>query len=353
MPRSIIVGSGKAIPPICVTNDMLARVMDTTDAWIQERSGVKTRYYVEPGTSSADLGAQAAAEALANAAIDKDEVDLLISATMTPDHFFPGNGGLLQKRLGMKPLTTFDIRQQCAAFLYAMQLADVHVRSGLAKTVLIVGHEVHTGFMPYSDNSWACMYGRSEKVTPEEFEWNSRFRHLIPLFGDGAAAVVVKATDDPGRGVVDQLLRTDGTDYDKLYVPGTGFSRRPYTDPEQYRRGDHVPVMEGRHVFKLATTRMIEAAQQVLARNDVKPGDVKLVLMHQANMRINEYCAKQLGLREDQVPHNIERYGNTTAATIPLLWDEAARAGRIENGDKVLLVAFGAGMNWGATLLQA
>ncbi|MCM2257417.1 MAG: 3-oxoacyl-ACP synthase [Vicinamibacteria bacterium] len=353
MPRSIIVGSGKAIPPICVTNDMLARVMDTTDAWIQERSGVKTRYYVEKGTSSADLGALAAAEALANGSVDKDEVDLLISATMTPDHFFPGNGGLLQKRLGMKPLTTFDIRQQCAGFLYAMQLADVHVRSGLAKTVLIVGHEVHTGFMPYSDNSWACMYGQSEKVTPEEFEWNSRFRHLIPLFGDGAAAVVVRATDDEGRGVVDQLLRTDGTDYDKLYVPGTGFSHRPYTDPEQFKRGDHVPVMEGRHVFKLATTRMIEASQQVLTRNGVKPEDVKLVLMHQANMRINEYCAKQLGLREDQVPHNIERYGNTTAATIPLLWDEAARAGRIEKGDQILMVAFGAGMNWGATLLRA
>jgi 3-oxoacyl-[acyl-carrier-protein] synthase-3 len=353
MPRSIIVGSGKAIPPLCVTNDMLARVMDTTDAWIQERSGVQTRYYVEKGTTTADLGAQAAAEALANAGVDKDEVDLLISATMTPDHYFPGNGGLIQKRLGMKPVTSFDIRQQCAGFLYAMQLADAHVRAGLAKTVLVVGHEVHTGFMPYSENSWACMYGRSEAVTPEEREWNNRFRHLIVLFGDAGAAVVVKATEDLRRGVVDSLLRTDGTDFDKLYVPGTGFRHRPYTDPAQFERGDHVPVMDGRHVFKMATTKMIEASQQVLARNGVKPEELKLVLMHQANKRINEYCAKQLGLRDDQVLHNIERYGNTTAATIPLLWDEAARAGRIAPGDPILMVAFGAGMNWGATLLRA
>lgn len=353
MPRSIIVGSGKSIPPICVTNDMLSRVMDTTDAWIQERSGVQTRYYVEKGTSTADLGAQAAAEALANAGVDKDEVDLLISATMTPDHYFPGNGGLIQKRLGMKPVASFDIRQQCAGFLYAMQLADAHVRAGLAKTVLVVGHEVHTGFMPYSDNSWACLYGQSEKVTEAEWEWNNRFRHLVVLFGDAGAAVVVKATDDEQRGVVDSLLRTDGTDFDKLYVPGTGFRHRPYTDPGQFERGDHVPVMDGRHVFKMATTRMIEASQQVLARNGVKPEELKLVLMHQANKRINEYCAKQLGLREEQVLHNIERYGNTTAATIPLLWDEAARAGRIAPGDPILMVAFGAGMNWGATLLRA
>jgi 3-oxoacyl-[acyl-carrier-protein] synthase-3 len=159
--------------------------------------------------------------------------------------------------------------------------------------------------------------------------------------------------DGEGRGILDSLLRTDGTDYERLYVPGTGFKHRPYTDPEQFRRGDHIPVMDGRAVFKMATTNMLAVAQEVLVRNEVQIGDVALVLMHQANKRINEYCQKALGIPDDRVIHNIERYGNTTAATIPLLWDEAARAGRLREGDLVLLVAFGAGMGWGATLVRA
>jgi 3-oxoacyl-[acyl-carrier-protein] synthase-3 len=188
--------------------------------------------------------------------------------------------------------------------------------------------------------------------TPEEFAWNTRFRHLTVLFGDAAAAVVIKAADG-ARGVVDSLLHTSGADYDKLYVPGTGFKHRPYTDPEQFARGDHIPVMDGRYVFKMATTNMVAAAQEILARNETKIDEVSLVLMHQANKRINEYCQKALGVPEGKVLHNIERYGNTTAATIPLLWDEAARAGRLSPGDLVLLIAFGAGMNWGATLVRA
>jgi 3-oxoacyl-[acyl-carrier-protein] synthase-3 len=224
----------------------------------------------------------------------------------------------------------------------------------MARTVLVVGAEIHTGFMPWSKANWDYLFGRSEVApTPAEREWNNRFRHLTVLFGDGGAAVVIRAVEGDGRGILDSLLRTDGTDYEKLYVPGTGFKHRPYTDPEQLRRGDHVPVMDGRYVFKMATTRMIEATQQILARNGVSTGDVSLVLMHQANKRINEYCQKALGLPDAKVVHNIERYGNTTAATIPLLWDECARAGRIRPGDLILLVAFGAGMNWGATLLRA
>jgi 3-oxoacyl-[acyl-carrier-protein] synthase-3 len=152
---------------------------------------------------------------------------------------------------------------------------------------------------------------------------------------------------------VDQILHTDGADYEKLYVPGTGFARRPYTDPEQFRRGDHIPVMDGRYVFKMATTRMVEVAEELLARNGLKVEDLSVVLMHQANKRINEYCQKTLGIPDAKIVHNIQKYGNTTAATIPLLWDECAREGRIKAGDLVLLVAFGAGMNWGATLVKA
>lgn len=353
MPRSVIVGSGSEIPPHRVTNDMLARIMDTNDAWIQERSGVVTRYYVEPGTGTSDLGVAAAAKAMAMAGVAADEIDLVVFATMTPDHFFPGAGGLLQTKLGLRPVPCFDIRQQCAGFLYGMQLADAHIRAGLARTVLLVGAEIHTGFMPYSAANWEFLYGRSDVApTPEEYAWNTKFRHLTVLFGDAGAAVVVKAMDGE-RGVLDQLLHTDGKDYQTLFVPGNGFKRRPYVDPGQIERGEHIPVMDGRHVFKMATSQMIEAAQALLARNGVATADLKMVLMHQANKRINEYCQKALGLSDDTVIHNIERYGNTTAATIPLLWDECARGGGIAAGDLVLLVGFGAGMNWGATLLRA
>jgi 3-oxoacyl-[acyl-carrier-protein] synthase-3 len=278
----------------------------------------------------------------------------VVFATMTPDHFFPGAGPLLQHKLGLRQVPCFDIRQQCVGFLYGLQLVDAHLRAGLARTALLVGAEIHSGFMPYSAANWGYLYGRTEvPPTPEEWAWNTRFRHLTVLFGDAGAAVVLKAFPGGGRGVIDSRLFMDGTDYEKLYVPGTGFKQRPYTSPEQFARGDHIPVMDGRYVFKLATTRMMEVAAEVLGRNGVGVGDLALVLMHQANKRITEYCQKALGLPDDKVAHNIERYGNTTAATIPLLWDECARGGRLKPGDLVLLIAFGAGMSWGATLLRA
>jgi 3-oxoacyl-[acyl-carrier-protein] synthase-3 len=333
---------------------MLARVMDTSDDWIRERSGVETRYYVDPGTGTSELGAAAALKALDLAQVPKQDVDLVVFATMTPDHFFPGAGGLLQARLGLRNVPCFDIRQQCVGFLYGLELADAHIRAGLAKTVLLVGAEIHTGFMPWTAANWDYMYGKADvPPTAEEFAWNTKFRHLVVLFGDAGAAVVVKAMpDESGRGVLDHILHSDGADYEKLYVPGTGFRRRPYIDKEQLTRGDHIPVMDGRHVFKMATTAMIQVSQEILARNAVTVSDVKLVLMHQANLRINEYCQKALGIPDEKIVHNIQKYGNTTAATIPLLWDECARAGRLQPGDLVLMVAFGAGMSWGATLLR-
>ena len=353
MPRAIIVGSGSEIAKNLITNDVLSKVMDTNDAWIQERSGVKTRYYVDAGTSTSDLGVLAAERAIENSGVPREEIDLVISATMTPDYYFPGNSGIYQTRLGLKQIPCFDIRQQCAAFLYGLQLADAHIRSGMAKTVLLVAAEVHTGFMPFSAKTWDVIYGRDPgPISPEDFEWNSRFRHLLVLFGDGASSVVIKAHEGDDRGIVETIVRGDGKEIDKLYVPGTGFRSRPYTGPEQYATGQHVPIMDGKVVFKMATTKMIEVSNEVMKRHGVTVSDLSLVLMHQANMRINEYCAKQLGIPPDKVIHNIERYGNTTAATIPLLFDEAARAGRVKKGDLILMVAFGAGMNWGATLMR-
>jgi 3-oxoacyl-[acyl-carrier-protein] synthase III len=354
MPRAVITGSGTEIAPNRITNEMLSKLMDTSDEWIRERSGVETRYFVGPGVGTSDLALPAAKRALEAAGITPADVDMIVFATMTPDHYFPGCGGLLQTKLGMPPVAAFDIRQQCTGFVYGMQLVDAQIRAGHAKTVLLVGAEIHSGFMPWTEEQFEYVYGRSETPpTPAEREWNNRFRHLTVLFGDAAAAVVVRAVEGDDRGVIDSILKMDGTDYDKLYVPGTGFRRRPYTSTEQIAAGDHIPVMDGRQVFRMATTKMSEVAQEILARNGVKAADLKLVLMHQANQRISEYVQKVLGLRDDQVFHNIHKYGNTTAATIPLLWDECARAGKIQPGDMILLVAFGAGMSWGAVLLRA
>lgn len=354
MPRALIVGSGREIPPNCVTNAMLARVMDTSDEWIKERSGIETRHYVDPGTGTSDLGTAAARKALEMAGVSKDEVDLVIFATMTPDHFFPGCGGLLQAKLGMKGTPCFDIRQQCVGFVYGMQLADAQIRAGFARTVLLVGAEIHAGFMPYSEANWSYLYGLSDvPPTPEEQAWNTRFRDRTVLFGDAGGAVVLRAADDGERGVIDSILRTDGSEYDKLIVPGVGFKHRPYVDKGQLERGEHIPIVEGRAVFKMATTLMTEVTHQILERNGLKLDDVSLLLMHQANLRINNYVQKTLGLPDAKVYNNIHKYGNTTAATIPLLWDECVRGGRIKPGDLVLLVAIGGGVHWGATLLRA
>ena len=354
MKRAVIVGSGSEIAPVRLSNAQMAKIVDTSDEWIRERSGVEERHFASPEVTTSDLGTAAAAKALEHAGVAKQDVDLVVFATMTPDHYFPGCGTILQQKLGLPPVPCFDIRQQCSGFLYGLQLADAQIRAGLAETVLLVGAEVHVGFMPWTNANFEYARGLSDvPPTKEEFEWNSRFRHLVVLFGDAGAAVVLRASDDGERGVVGHELHGAGADYDKLYVPGTGFKHRPYTDPEQFKRGDHIPVMEGRHVFKMATTSMVEVARSVLQKHGVLPQDLKLVLMHQANKRINEYCAKALGLREEQVPHNIHKYGNTTAATIPLLWDECARDGRLQPGDLVLMVAFGAGMTWGASLVRA
>lgn len=353
MLRSVIVSSGAEIAPNLVTNDMLARIMDTSDGWIRERTGVETRYFVNPGTATTDLAETAARRALEAAAVDVGEIDLIVFATMTPDRYFPGCGGLLQARLGARAVPCFDLRQQCSGFLYGLQLADAHVRAGLARTILLVGAEVHSGFMPWRSGSWARLSGDVDAPLEEgEWEINTRTRHLTVLFGDAAAAVVIRASDDERRGVVGAMLHADGADADKLCVPGVGFRHRPYVDAAQVERCDFVPVMDGRHVFRLATTRMAEVARSLLHHHGVGIDEVAMVLMHQANQRINDFVQKTLGVADARVIHNIHKYGNTTAATIPLLWDECVRSGRLRPGDLALMVSFGAGMTWGAALVR-
>jgi 3-oxoacyl-[acyl-carrier-protein] synthase-3 len=235
-----------------------------------------------------------------------------------------------------------------------MQLADAHIRSGMAKTVLLVGAETHTGFMPWTSENYSYLYGMTTTPpTPEEYEWNTRFRNVTVLFGDAGAAVVLKAEESGDRGIIDCCLHTNGNDYDRIYVPGAGFKNRPYVDVDQIKRGDHIPVMKGTYVFRNAANSMANAAREIVDRNNVKLEDVSLFLMHQANKRINERVQKMLDIPDEKIIHNIHKYGNTTAATIPLLWEESMRTGRIHPGDLIMMVAFGAGMNWGALLLRA
>jgi len=354
MVRSVIIGSGTDIPPDCVSNDDLAKVMDTSDEWIQERSGIRTRHFAAPGTAPSDLAAAASERAIEMAGIDRAEIDMIIFATMTPDHYFPGSGGLLQRKLGLEKVPCFDIRQQCVGFVYGLQMADAQIRSGMAKTVLLVGAEVHAGFMPFDDLAWEIILGRSDaSPTEEQRAWYTKFRDRLVLFGDGGAAVIVQAQESDERGVIDSILRTDGREAEKLMVFGVGFKYRPYVDKAMIDRGDHIPVVEGRAVFKLATTYMAEVAKEILERNGLGLDDVKMLLMHQANRRINDYVQKSLGLPDEKVHHNIHKYGNTTAGTIPLLWDECVREGKVSPGDLVLMVAVGGGVHWGATLLRA
>jgi 3-oxoacyl-[acyl-carrier-protein] synthase-3 len=354
MPRSVIIGSGSEIATNLITNEMLSRIMDTSDEWIRERTGVQTRYFVDRGVTTTDLAEAASRRALESAGLAPDAIDLVVFATMTPDYFFPGCGGLLQTRLGLRTVACLDIRQQCSGFLYGLQVADAHVRAGLARTVLVVGAEVHSGFLPWGAASWARLAGEVEDPIPaEEWEVNTRTRHLTVLFGDAAAAAIVQGDEGRDAGLLDHVLCADGSEASRLCVPGVGFRHRPYVDAGQIERCEYVPVMDGRYVFKLATTRMTEVARTLLSRNGFTIDDLGMVLMHQANLRINEYVQKALSLPETKVFHNIQKYGNTTAATIPLLWDECVRTGRIKPGDLVLMVAFGAGMTWGGTLARA
>ena len=353
-PRALLAGSGIAVPPRQVDNHTLARVLETSDAWVQERSGIVTRHYVEAGVGSAELGAQAARAALADAGMAATELDYLICATMTPDHYFPGSATLIQDRLGIAPLPALDIRQQCAGFAYGLQLVDALVRSGIARSVLLVGTDVHTCLMPFSPRTWRVIQGEEEGPLPaEEFAHNSRYRHLVVLFGDGAGAMVFRAHEaDDGRGVLGSRLYGEGGEKEVLFVPAGGSRNRPYVTPELIAEGAMVPVMEGRAVFKHAVSRMPEVTREILTEQGYGIGDLDLLVMHQANLRINEAARKALDLPEERVHNNIQKYGNTTSATLPLAFHEARQEGKAPAGALVAFTALGAGLHWGSVLMR-
>lgn len=350
---AIITGSGIGIPKHVVPNAVLARIMDTSDEWIRTRSGVEARHYAEDGQGSAELGMIAAQAALDAAGRTKDDIDAIVFATMTPDYFFPGNGPVVQAKMGFpESIPTFDIRQQCSGFLYGLELADTLIASGKYRRVLLIGADVHSPFMPWA-NGWGITIGAEDReVTPEEYAANTAIRDRTVLFGDGAGAVVVEKSTN-GSGVLATRLYTDGSAIESLFVPGVGFRRRPFVDHEQLDATAHIPVMEGREVFKSAVARMPEAVRAVCAEAGVEVSQLDLLLVHQANLRIIEAVAKQLGLPPEKVPHNLERYGNTTAGTLPILFHECRAAGRIQPGMLICFTALGAGMHWGAALYRA
>jgi 3-oxoacyl-[acyl-carrier-protein] synthase III len=351
--RSVITGTGIGIPRNVVPNGALTRIMDTSDEWIRSRSGVEQRYYVDDGQASSDLGMMAAEQALAAAGRTREEIDAIVFATMTPDFFFPGNGPVVQAKMGFsEAIPTFDIRQQCSGFLYGLDLADSLVRSGKYRRVLLIGADVHSSFMPWQ-NGWAITIGQeTREVTPEEYAANTAIRDRTVLFGDGAGAAVIEESVDD-RGILATRLFTDGSNIEALFVPGVGFRHRPYVSHEQIDSGDVIPIMEGRAVFKEAVSRMPDAVRKVCETAGVRVDDIDVLISHQANLRIIEAVGKQLGLPPGKVPHNIERYGNTTAGTLPILFHECVADGRIRPGMLVCFTALGAGLHWGAVLYRA
>jgi len=342
------------VPDGVVTNERMSRLMDTNDEWIRQRTGIEQRRYARKGTSSCDLGVEAARRALEDAGLEAGDVDLIVFATMTPAHYFPGNGGLLGAKLGLDKTHALDIRMQCAGFLSGLHVADAFIRSGTYRRVLLVGAECHASLYPWSDAEWAVMFGDTDgPVSPEAYAWGTAQRDRAVIFGDGAGAFVLEAHDeDDGRGFFGFEMRTDGSHWDKLYVPGGGSASFPYFSPRQFEENLTVPVVEGRQVFRLATTAMPAIVRETLSRHGFSIEDLSLLLMHQANLRINESVQKSLGLPDEKVFNNIQRYGNTTAATLPLVFHEAKKAGRVRAGDLVCFTALGAGLHWGAGLLR-
>lgn len=343
-----IVGTGHYVPGDPVKNDDLARVMTTSDEWIYPRSGIKQRHYAPEGVGVSDLACEAAKRALADARMDPGEIDYIVLATMTPDYIFPGSGALLGAKLGVPGVPALDIRQQCAAMLFGLQTVNGLIQTGAAKTILFVGAEAHAGFMPWED--WGALDPKNGRVaTPEARERADRHRHLAVLFGDGAGAVLFRATDrDAGlRGI---KICSDGRFAELLYVPGGGFRSRPYWKAGSFDEDLHIPRMDGRELFKFAVTKLPRTAREVCAERGVSIDEIDVFLAHQANQRINEYIRKELKVPVEKLPSNIERYGNTSGATIPILLDEEMHAGRVRKGQLAMVLALGTGVHWGCAL---
>ncbi|MEN9808641.1 MAG: hypothetical protein RLZZ488_208 [Pseudomonadota bacterium] len=337
---SVVRGVGHNVPSRVVTNFDLSKHMDTSDDWIIERTGIRERRFVEPGTTTSDLAIPAIQMACQRAGVTPQDCDMIIAATLSPDYFFPGIGTVLQNKLEMKNVPAIDLRAQCSGLIYGLATADAYIRAGMAKRILLVCSEVQSPILDMSN----------------------RGRDMAVLFGDGAGALVVEAQSSAAqerptprnnvRGVIDSAMGSDGSGAQLLFLKAPGSTTAGFLTRESIENGDIHPKMDGRVVFKNAVTRMLEVASTVLQRNGVHPSEIDLVVPHQANLRINEAVREKLGVSEDRVFNNIQKYGNTTAATIPICMSEAVEQGKLKEGQLVLTLAFGAGFTWGCNLIR-
>ena len=330
MLRSKFLGTGLAVPDRVVTNDELSQLMDTTDDWIRTRTGIQERRWVREGESGVEMGRKATDQALDMAGLSPADLDAIVYATSSPDHFAPGNGVYLQRMLGISTIPALDVRAQCSGFIYALSVADAWIRAGQYRNILVVGSEIQSTGL----------------------ELSTAGRHLAVIFWDGAGAAGVGRREDGNGGNLGFDLHSEGVHAEKLWVDAPGSMYHPRVSPEQIEAGRQYLEMDGKEVFRHAVVRMPESVRAVLASAGQSLNDMKLLLAHQANLRISEMMQKSLGLRDDQVYNNIQWYGNTTAATIPIALDECVRSGRLSRGDLVVMTAFGSGFMWGSAAVR-
>lgn len=347
MRRSFIAGIGLYVPEQVVTNHDLTKYMDTNDAWIVERTGIKERRFAHrTKETTATMGVEAARIAMERAGTTPDAIDFIVFATLSPDYYFPGCGVLVQRALHMKEVGALDIRNQCSGFIYALSVADQFIRTGMYRNILVIGSEKHS-------------FG---------LDMSTRGRNVSVIFGDGAGAVVLQPAAEEDRGILSTHLHSDGSEAEVLamYNPGTHANHwkagladfdeaevaQMFMSHKMVEQAQLFPNMDGQTVFKKAVVKFPEVILEALHKNGYEPSNLKLLIPHQANLRISQFIQQKMGLRDDQVYNNIQRYGNTTAASVPIALCEAWQEGKIQKGDLVCLAAFGSGFTWGSALLK-
>jgi len=332
MRNSRVLGVGHCVPERVVTNADMATFMDTSDEWIQQRTGIQQRRYSDDSTGAGDMGAAAAREALERAGVAAEDLDCIVFATLSPDVDMPATACLLQDRLGVAGMPAFDVRNQCSGFLYSLAIADKFIKTGTYDHVLVVGAEAHSTGIDLS----------------------TRGREVAVIFGDGAGAVVLGAEPDAQRGILSTHLHADGKFAEKLWLEMPASRARPRITEDLISGAEArmFPKMEGRYVFRHAVTRFPEVIHEALDASGLQPSDISMLIPHQANLRISQMVAMGLELPEEKVFNNIQRYGNTTAASIPLALYEVLEAGRLRDGDLLCLAAFGAGFTWASALIR-
>ncbi|MCX2681600.1 ketoacyl-ACP synthase III [Galbibacter sp. EGI 63066] len=335
MYNSKITGLGYYVPENVVTNDDLAKVIDTNDEWIQERTGIKERRHVVKGDgdTTTTMGVKAAKIAIERSGLDKDDIDFVVFATLSPDYYFPGPGVLVQRELGLKTVGALDVRNQCSGFIYALSVADQFIKTGMYKNVLVIGSELHSTGL----------------------DMTTRGRGVSVIFGDGAGAAVLSREEDTTKGILSTHLHSEGEHAEELSLVAPGMGRRWVTDilaDDDPEDTSYYPYMNGQFVFKNAVVRFSEVIMEGLQTNKLSPDDIDMLVPHQANLRISQFIQKKFKLTDDQVFNNIMRYGNTTAASIPIALTEAWEQGKIKKGDIVVLAAFGSGFTWGSAIIK-